>query len=291
MADDMVSSILGAGSQLIGGGLSAIGGFMSGSSQKAAADRMRRMIRDYLQKTENKMDVAQSTELASAASAVAKAQRQAAKDYRSAQQRGDAENLRMQADPNYRAQAAFIQDVFSNGLPQSMTDMYAGQLRNAQAARGMEMGGAASRDEAAMIANMQFQAKAQMLPQMRQLAMDPFEAKQRAVTAELQALGATQQSSLQALQAQLAARKGAIDNANQFVMPLAQFGMNATQAMPVSSANPTANALGVLGSTFSNMFAGMGGGGLTGGGSGSGVPMSSLGGAFSSVGGMGAFMV
>lgn len=260
MADDMISSILGAGSQLIGGGLSAVGGFMSGSSQKAAADRMRRMIRDYLQKTENKMDVAQSTELASAASAVAKAQRQAAKDYRAAQQRGDAENLRMQADPNYRAQAAFIQDVFSNGLPQSMTDMYAGQLRNAQAARGLEMGGAASRDEAAMIANMQFQAKSAMLPQLRQLAMDPFEAKQRGVTAELQALGATQQSSLQALQAQLGARTGAISNANQAVMPLAQLGMQATQAMPVSAANPMANVWGSLGGAFSNMFAGQGGG-------------------------------
>lgn len=235
-----------------GGFLQGLGGFMSGSSQQKAAKQMRKLLETFMNKTADKADLAQKTEKAWSAEQLFRATREMEKLQQSSQSAGIARLFQTLGSPAYREQAGYIQDMFAKGVPDSIAAEYAGRIRSAQAARGIE-GNMAAVDEAALLTKMAEQGRQALLPQLRQLAMDPFELKQQAVQTEIANRQAAQSVGLAQFQAALQGRQGAAQVAYQDVLPLANLFGSLTSQMPVSAANPWANAFGALGTMASGI--------------------------------------
>ncbi|MFA4972376.1 MAG: hypothetical protein WC683_07165 [bacterium] len=242
-----------------------IGGVMSANSQKSAASRMRKLLVGLYQDTSKKMDAAQTNQMETLMRGLQQATTAGNQTYAASQNAGNASLLSVLANPAYKAQAAYLMEAFDQGIPESQANAMSSRLRTAQAAQGIE-GGAAAYDEAKYLTQAADERRQELLPQLRQLAMDPFQIKQAAVTSDLQNRGAAQGIGFQNLQQLMGVQSAAINNANQEVLPLAQLGASLYGQVPYSAANPWANLSAGIGQTMDSasemimsLFGGAGG--------------------------------
>ena len=145
----------------------------------------------------------------------------------------------------YQAQAGFLQDMFNNPIPESLAQDVSGRMRTAQAARGLT-GYQASRDEANVLANMAFQSRQQMLPQMRQLAYDPMELQMGVRGQEQQLASGAQAYGLAGMQAQMQALQAGQGMAAQQYGPLIQSGTALAGQTPTYGGSALASGLAGL---------------------------------------------
>jgi len=249
---------------LAGLGLSGAGGILSASAQRTAAKQMRDLLDKFLKSTTAKAETAQAREKALSAEELFQAQRAATRAQAQAERAGSARLFQTLSSPAYQMGAGYISDMFAKGIPDVIAGEYAGRIQSAQAARGLE-GNMAAVDEAAMLTKMAEEGRRSMLPNLRQLAMDPFELKQQALQAQMGTQGTAQQLGLAQFMAALQGRQAGSQIAYQDVLPLAQLGAQLTAQQPISAASPWANALGALGgglmanpSLISSFFGGAG---------------------------------
>lgn len=217
-----------------------IGGFLGAGSEQSAASRMRKLLMGLYQDTSKKMDAAQVQQLETLTRGLQQAQQSGAQTLTAAKNAGQASLLSVLGNPAYQAQAAYLMEAFGQGLPESMANEMSSRLRTAQAANGLT-GGATAYDEAKYLTKAADERRQSLLPQLRQLSMDPFQIQQAAVTSELQSRGAAQGIGYQNLQQLMGVQAGAINNANNQVLPLAQLGSQLYSQVPYSAANPWAN--------------------------------------------------
>lgn len=235
--------MLSAMAGLAGMGFQTAGGVFSALGESKAAERSRRAQTRYLEDVTAAHGTQTALERERYLLEEKKAARKEAEILRRVQDRADAAAFQVLSDPNYQAQQRFIQAQFEQGIPDVLAREYAGRLRTAQAARGLERGGAASQQEATLLTKMAHEGRMQLLPQLRQLGFDPQQIQQQAAAAELQALLGAQGAGLGQFQTMLGGAAQAQNIANQRVLPLAQLGLGTMGNLPYSSANPLAYGL------------------------------------------------
>lgn len=241
----MIGSLIGGGMQVAGAGMEAGASYRAAQTAKEAERRQRRILGEFLTRTGQKLDAAQLQEESAYRLNLARARRGAEQNYAWAQQRADAEIYNIMASPAYQAQAAYLADMFSQGIPQSLAQEYAGRLRQAQAARGLVKGGAATQDEAALLTNMAVQQRQALLPQLRQLALDPLQLNQQTISNIIGNRAAAQSMAFQEYQMGISGAQAAQDLAMSQVLPWAQFEYGVLNQMAPSGLDPT--AIGWLG--------------------------------------------
>lgn len=245
----------------LGGLMQGAGAFLGGSSAKKAASKNRKALLAMFQEGKQMMSAATQEERDRAMQGFQRAQYQARTQYTRAQQRAEADAFNLFASPAYQAQAAFLQQQFSQGIPDVMANEVAGRLRTAQAARGLGYGGAPAKDEANLLGKMAHESRMQLLPQLRQMAFDPMQVRQQAAQSYLAQQGGAQGLGLAPFQAQMQGLSTAQNIAGSRVNPLLGLGGQMFGQMPFSAASPMANALGAIGGTIGGLGSMMGGGG------------------------------
>lgn len=227
--------LVGGVTQLLGSGQKAAGAYLAAKAQKKAADQARKEQVAFYQDLLGRSGRANREQRDIALQSLARQRRFANQEYRFAQQRAQGELMNAMASPAYQAQAAFLADAFSGGISQAVAGEYAGRLRQAQAARGLSRGGAATRDEAALLTRMSDERRQQLLPQLRQLALDPMQLQQQTMANVLATRAQAQQMGLAEFQAQTQGRQAAQSIANQQVIPLGQIGASIYSGLPFSA--------------------------------------------------------
>lgn len=239
---------------MIGGAVGQIGGsILSGIAGDSAARKQREQMKKSVQAAGDiyGREFTQGTEQAMLEQK--RAERVERQNLRASQQAGYLAQLSVMNSPAYQAQAGFLMDQFSTGIPEFLSREYAGRLRTAQAARGLEFGGAPAQDEAALLTKMAYEHKVGLLDQMRQMAMDPMNINNQAAQAELQTRQGAQGMGLAQMQARMGALGQAQDIARSQADPLAQLQMQLAQ-MPQSG-----GALGMAGTALSGLGGAMSG--------------------------------
>jgi hypothetical protein len=234
--------ILGGVMQLAGAGQQAIGAHQAAKAQKRAARQAREAMLGFLSDLQERGAGATRSERHRALQGLARARRLANQEMRHAQQRAQGELINAMASPAYQAQAAFLADAFSGGISQAVAGEYAGRLRTAQAARGLSRGGAATRDEAALLTKLSDERRQQLLPQLRQLALDPMQLQQQTITNLLATRQQAQQIGLAEYQARTGGLQAAQSIANQQVIPIGQIGASIYQNLPFSAVSASGAA-------------------------------------------------
>lgn len=239
-------------------GLQAAGGILSGGAFNKAAERERRAQTAFLQDVSQRHKFASVGERERFLLESKRAQRKESQILQRVRERADAAAFQVLSDPNYQAQQRFIQAQFEQGIPDFMAREYAGRLRGAQAARGLERGGAATQQEATLLTKMAHEGRMQLLPQLRQMAFDPMQIRQGTEQHALGQLTGAQGAGLQQLQALMGGAAQAQGMANQAVLPLAQLQASVMGQMPYSSASPLAMGLFGAGSGIMSLLRGRG---------------------------------
>lgn len=152
--------------------------------------------------------------------------------------------------PAYQAMSQFLVDTFANGIPESLAQDVSGRFRTAQASRGLVRGTAASKDEANVLANMAYQARKELLPQLRQMAFDPIQLEQAVRQMEIQDQTAVRQYSSAGLQQFLSTRGQAAQTAAQTFSPILSSNVQLGSQVPFSAVSPLGVGLGALGSSL-----------------------------------------
>jgi hypothetical protein len=243
-------AILGSAAGGITGG---IGSYLSSRSQEKAVDEQRKLLEDAIAKITQNVGTESAAERDRALVLQRQTQKQSDQLLRRAEQRADADLYSLFASPQYQAMGGYIQDAFTQGIPDVLASEYAGRLRTAQSARGLSFGGAPSQDEAALLTQMAEQSRQALLPQLRQMAFDPLQAGQSARGSRLSEL---LQSSGQGLQ-QYQAYQGGLGQAEQIAASrygtLANTISGLTSQIPVYGGNAIANVLGSMGGLGSSL--------------------------------------
>ncbi len=248
----MAGSIIGGAGQLLGSGLQAVSGYIAAREQRQAARKMRRALSEAIRESKGVIDLESRTERERALRAVKRSELEGQRALRQAGQRAEASLFNAMASPAYQAQAGYLQAMFTQGIPAPLAEEMTGRIRGAQTARGFRGGGATIQNEARALAAEAARQRQALLPQLRQLALDPMMLRREEVAGRLQAEAAAQGIGL----AQLQGQTGALQAAQQ--MAAARFGPytsilgSLTAQMPYSAASPAANALLAAGQGLSN---------------------------------------
>jgi hypothetical protein len=258
----MIGSLAGAGGSLLGGTFNAIGGYQAAKAQRKAAARQRAAIADAIRKGKEYMEGQTREERDRALVQIRRAEREGIRAQRQAEQRADAALYNAFASPAYQAQAGYLASLFGQGIPDALAQDYAGRIRGAQTARGLHSGGAPAQEEARFLSSMAAQQRQQLLPQLRQLALDPLQLRQQEVGMNLQNRAAAQGIGLAQLTGQSQALMAAQNMAAQRFGSYNQL-LGMTAQMAFSAASPRANALLATGQSLqqagSQMQGGLGG--------------------------------
>lgn len=249
---------LGLGLGIMGAGtaLSGLSGLLSGSSQRKATERQRDYLRSLMTQLQGQATGLSAEERDRALLAQRRAQRQAEQSYRRAQRQAEYNLRAAMESPQYQAAGRYVTEQFTKGIPDVLAAEYAGRLRTAQAARGLEYGGAPTQQEASLLASLAEQGRRQMLPQLRQLALDPMQLRQQAMAAQLQQLGAGQQMGLAELQSTMQALQAAQGVASSQYGNLAAAARFGAQA-PFSAVSPMAQMIYPFGSALTKVGMGL----------------------------------
>lgn len=144
-------------------------------------------------------DTAQANQMYAAQSQAAQARERQEAAF--AEQRAVARQLELANDPRYQMTQAYLTESFAAGVPEFVAREYEGRLRAAQAARGLERGGAPTQQEAALLTSMASQNRQALLPQLMQSyeadAARPAQLRQEELTlaAAAQQMGQSQLTS------------------------------------------------------------------------------------------------
>lgn len=258
----MLGGVAGAGGSLLGSTFNAIGGYQAAKAQRKAAARQRAAIADAIKKGKEYTEGTSQEERDRALIALKRAEREGQRAQRWAEQRADASLYNAMASPAYQAQAGYLASMFGQGIPDALAQDYAGRIRGAQTARGLQSGGSAAGEEARFLSSMAAQQRQQLLPQLRQLALDPLQLRQQEIGANLQNRAVAQGIGL----AQLTGQSQALATAQNIAA--SRFGaynqlLGMTAQMEFSAASPRANALLATGQGLqqagSQISGGMGG--------------------------------
>lgn len=166
-----------------------------------------------------------------------------------AEQRATARQLELANDPRYQMAQAYLTESFAAGVPEFMAREYENRLRAAQAARGLERGGAPTQQEAALLTSMAAQNRQAILPQLMESyetdasRKSQYQQEELAIAAAAQQMGQSQlstntQAYATQLQAQLS-RSAQLASLFGGTMGLANFSNAA-----VGAYSPFANAAG-----------------------------------------------
>lgn len=239
---------------MAGGSLAQIGGgLLSAFGQDEAIKRQQEQLRKSVAASEDILRGTTTEQREMALLEQKRAERVERQNLRAAQNAGYLAQLQVLNSAPYQAGAGFIMDQFSQGLPEFLAREYAGRLRTAQAARGLEFGGAPAQDEAALLTKMAYEHKVGLLDQLRQLSMDPMNINNQAAQAELATRSGAQQMGLMQMQSRMATLGQAQDIARSQADPLVELQMALAQ-MPQSS-----GAMGVAGTALSGFGGAMSG--------------------------------
>lgn len=255
----MLGSIVGGASSLLGGTFNAIGGYQAAKEQKRAARHQRKAIAAAIRKGKGYIEGESRAERERSLIAIRRAQREAFKAQRQAEQRADAALYNAMASPAYQAQAGYLASLFGQGIPDALAQDYSGRIRQAQTARGLQSGGAPAQEEARFLSSMAAQQRQQLLPHLRQLALDPLQLRQQEVAMNLQNRATAQGIGL----AQLTGQTNALTAAQNIAA--SRFGaynqlLGMTAQMEFSAASPRANALLATGQSLQQAGSQIGGG-------------------------------
>lgn len=251
--------IAGAGAAL--GGLT---GLMSGQSQRKAADQQRSYLESLMGQLGQQSTQLSAEERDRALIAQRKAARREEEAYKSAQRRTEYDLRAAMESPQYQVQAKYIMDMYSKGIPDVLAGEMAGRLRTAQAARGLEFGGAPIQAEASLLTSMAERGRQAMLPQLRQLALDPMQLRQQQMAAQLQQQAASQGLGLAELQSTMQSLQAAQGIASSRMAPSMQATMGLGSQVPFSAVDPWAQFAYPFSSALTLLGAGMAGAGMTG---------------------------
>jgi hypothetical protein len=255
----MLGGIAGAGGSLLGGTFNAIGGYQAAKAQRKAAARQRAAIADAIRKGQEYIEGETREERERSLIAIRRAEREGMRAQRQAEQRADAALYNAFASPAYQAQAGYLASMFQQGIPDALAQDYAGRLRGAQTARGLESGGAAVGHEARFLSSLAAQQRQQLLPQLRQLALDPLQLRQQEIGANLQNSAVAQGIGLAQLTGESQALMAAQNIAAQRFGAYNQL-LGMTGQMAFSAASPRANALLATGQALQQAGSSLGGG-------------------------------
>lgn len=244
-----LGTLIGAAGSLGSGGFNALGGYQAARSQRGAARKQRRAITDAIRQGRTFIEGESRTERERSLIAIRRAEREGFRAQRQAEQRADAALYNTFASPAYQAQAGYLASLFSQGIPDALAQDYSGRIRQAQTARGLQGGGAPAQEEARFLSSMAAQQRQQLLPQLRQLALDPMQLRQQQVGQNLQNRATSQNIGL----AQLTGQSQALMSAQNIAA--SRFGaynqlLGMTGQMAFSAASPQSNALLAAGQTI-----------------------------------------
>lgn len=241
--DPLTLGLLGGGSLLaqIGGGI------FSASSERKAADASRRAMEEAARQAKADLAAMSAEERERYLIAAKRAEADAAQAERQARARTEQSLFQLFSSPQYQGAAEYITKYFAQGIPESLAREYSGRIQQAQASRGLEYGGAAGRDEAALLTKMAEEGRMNLLPQLKQLAYDPMQAYQSALGFELGATQGVQNLGLAQIQSVMQGLQAAQGIASAQAAG-SQYGMSAALNSPYSAASPLANTLFGLGS-------------------------------------------
>ncbi len=255
----MIGSLVGAGGSLLGGTFNAIGGYQAAKEQKRAARHQRKAIARAIQSGKRYIEGETREERERALIAIRRAEREGLRAQRMAEQRADAALYNTFASPAYQAQAGYLASLFGQGIPDALAQDYSGRIRLAQTARGLQSGGAPAQEEARFLSSLAAQQRQQLLPQLRQLALDPMQLRQQEVGLNLQNRAAAQGIGLAQLTGQSQALMAAQNMAAQRFGAYNQL-LGMTAQMAFSAASPRANALLATGQSLQQAGSQIGGG-------------------------------
>jgi hypothetical protein len=260
-----IGAILGALGAGLGGIGQAAGGFLSASASRKAASQNRELLARFQREAVERQTLATREEQEQALLAQRRAARKELQAQAQARSRTEAELRDTFASPQYQAAGRYVAGAFAQGIPDVLAETYQGRLRQAQAARGLEQGGAPTQQEASLLTGLAEQGRRALLPQLRQMALDPLQLRQQSIMGQLGIQGGAQNIGLAQLQAQLRARSSAQGVAQARVGQLNNLGFQTAQTSPFSAASPLANLLfgvgGALGTAGGALLGGAGGGG------------------------------
>jgi len=232
-------SLLALGGASLGGQVA--GTYLSSQQKRKAAEEMQKYLQAQYQEAKDLLGTATRTERERILEQYKTAEQRTAETERRMEFEAQREALSTFGSPAYQNYAGYVQQMFQQGLPTSLEQTYAGKIRSAQAARGLESGGAPATQEALTLTNLAEQYRQQLLPQLRQVAMDPSQFLQQARAAQLQQAGAAQGVGFSPYQQFVGGIQAAQGVANQQAQPIISAGLNSAQQYPVSSASPLAD--------------------------------------------------
>jgi len=250
---------LGLGIAGIGAGLGGLSGLLSGMSQREAAEEQRA----YLEQLMGQL-TQQSTQMsAEERDRALIAQRQAARREREALQQARLQTesglQSLFGSPQYQAQAKYITEQFTKGIPDVLAQEYAGRLQTAQASRGLSHGGAPVQAEASLLTKLAEQGRQALLPQLRQLSMDPMQLRQQEMLSQLQYQSGSQGLGLAQLQSTLQSLQAAQGIASSRLQPVSQGIMGLGSQVPFSAVDPWAQFTYPFSSALTQLGAGLAG--------------------------------
>jgi len=237
-----------------GGGLAAgAGGVLEGLARRGAADKERRYLKEQMRRMESEYKQGYGEERAAGLYALGRSRREALSQQMAARNRARALVAQTFMSAPYQAMSEYVGNLFREGLPAPLAEGYQNRLRAAQRARGTYYGGAPTKDEAATLTRMAEQQRMALLPQLRQMAMDPAMLQMQLENQTLAQFAASDQLESSQFNRLMMARQLPAQIAAARISPLAQLTMGFTSRMPYSVADPLAGGLQALSGSLMGM--------------------------------------